>query len=214
MNIKHRILLIVMLASPFPALADAFSEAMMLLENQQMQRLARQQTKPGVVIDAFRTDGCSGGMSEAWTFMAEISPEIAEIIGAKPPWENCCVAHDESYWRGESQNGFEKRKQADLALRACVRREGGLQSAEISRQLGLPQQEVVELFNNTADLMYQAVRLGGGPCTGLPWAVASCATTGGAAWSTHTSTPAYFSCSTARRASGCVFTKSIISGRS
>ncbi|MDH3386440.1 MAG: hypothetical protein OEN02_00930 [Gammaproteobacteria bacterium] len=160
---------VTMLASASHAQADVLGDAMMLLENQQMQRLAQQQNRPGVVIGAFRSDGCSGGLSEAWTFVAGISPEFARIIGSKPPWEYCCVAHDESYWRGESDNGFEKRQQADADLRACVRRAGEEQSADIAKRLGLLRQDVLDLIYTTADLMYQAVRLGGGPCTGLPW---------------------------------------------
>ena len=35
--------------------------------------------------------------------------------------------------------------------------------------LGLPKQDIVELIDLTGELMYRAVRLGGAPCTGLPW---------------------------------------------
>lgn len=169
MNIRPEIALVALLVSTGQAQADVLGDAMRSLEDQQMQRLAQQQNRPGVEIDAFNSDGCSGGMSGAWTFVAKISPEFARVIGSEPPWEYCCLAHDESYWRGESDKGFEKRRQADMDLRACVRHAGEQQSDEIARRLGLAQQDVVDLVYTTADLMYQAVRLGGGPCTGLPW---------------------------------------------
>ena len=149
--------------------ADPLDEALEALEHQQMRWLNEQQNKPGVVIDKFNTDGCSGGMSEAWTYVAEISPDFANRVGEHPPWEYCCVAHDRHYWRGESINGYEKRRQADEELRQCVRRSARNQSEKLSIPLGLSPQEVIETINLTADLMYTAVRLGGGPCTGLPW---------------------------------------------
>jgi hypothetical protein len=126
---------------------DAISES---LERDQMKRLAAQQRRPGIHISAFRSDGCSGGMSQSWSMLAESLPLFADYAGKKPPWEHCCVAHDRDYWRGETRNGFEQRQQSDARLRACVLETGDQSGAEIA-------------------LMYQAVRLGGGPCTGLPW---------------------------------------------
>lgn len=147
-------------------LLDAVAEA---LEREQMQRLATQQRRPGIVIAAFRSDGCSGGMSQAWGYLAENLPIFADRAGSQPPWEHCCVEHDRHYWIGETVNGFEQRKRADTELRACVRGVGERESAEIAQTLGISQREVTESINFTADLMYQAVRLGGGPCSGLPW---------------------------------------------
>ena len=157
------------LASPMHLSADPLDEAVAALERQQMQWLTEQQNKPGVVIDEFRTDGCSGGMSDTWTYVAEVYPEFAERVGKQPPWEYCCVAHDKHYWRGESIDGYEKRRRADEELRQCVRDSARNQSDQLAISLGLSSQEVIEMINLTADLMYTAVRLGGGPCTGLPW---------------------------------------------
>lgn len=160
---------LLVLLAPAYAQTDPFEQAMALLENQQMRLLAEQQSKPGVVIDPFHSDGCSGGMTKAWKELARSSPGFAGVAGNNPPWEFCCVEHDSKYWRGASENGYEKRKQADRELRACVIQSAIDQGDEWAKNLGLSKQEVIEITNITADLMYQAVRLGGAPCTGLPW---------------------------------------------
>jgi len=145
---------------------DAVAES---LEREQMTRLAAQQNRHGINITAFRSDGCSGGMSQSWGFLADTLPLFADYAGNEPPWEHCCVAHDRDYWRGETQSGFKEREQSDAQLRACVNATGEQRGAEIAQTLSLSQQEVVEIINLTSELMYQAVRLGGGPCTGLSW---------------------------------------------
>jgi hypothetical protein len=145
---------------------DSITES---LERGQMARLAAQQKRPGIHITAFRSDGCSGGMSQSWGALADTLPLFANYAGSEPPWEHCCTAHDRDYWRGETKNGFEAREQSDARLRACVNETGEQSGAEIAERLGLPQQEVVDMINLTSELMYQAVRLGGGPCSGLPW---------------------------------------------
>ena len=152
-------------------LADAnpLDEAARLVEEAAMERLHAQQTRPGVTIDSFHSDGCSGGLSDSWKTLARIWPEWARSIGKTPPWESCCVTHDRAYWRGESIDGFERRLQADLDLRLCVEQSGDEQSADIARRLGINEADVVEVFYLTADLMFHAVRIGGGPCTGLVW---------------------------------------------
>ena len=131
------------------------------LEGEQMERLAAQQNRSGITIDAFNSDGCSGGMSSAWSYLADTLPEFTRYAGDKPPWEHCCVAHDRDYWRGESDNGFRKREQADAKLRQCVQLTGREQSDEISTVLQLPKQDVFELIELTGELMYQAVRRNG-----------------------------------------------------
>lgn len=163
------IMMFALFAWPIHLLADPLDEAIKILERQQMRWLNQQQTKSGVVIDKFKTDGCSGGMSTVWTYTAQLSPDFAARLGEHPPWENCCVAHDRHYWRGESVNGYEKRLQADEELRQCVRQSAIDQSEPLAKSLGLSTQEVKETINLTADLMFTAVRAGGGPCTGLPW---------------------------------------------
>ncbi len=145
---------------------DAIAES---LEREQMARLAAQQKRPGIHITVFRSDGCSGGMSQSWSVLADTLPLFADYAGSEPPWEHCCVAHDRDYWQGETQNGFEKRERSDARLRACVRETGEQRGADIAETLSLPQTEIVDMINLTGKFMYQAVRLGGGPCTGLSW---------------------------------------------
>ncbi|MEM7564913.1 MAG: hypothetical protein AAF353_17975 [Pseudomonadota bacterium] len=153
-----------------PALnANPLNQATRLLENISMQRLHQQQSQPGVIIEPFKSDGCSGGLSESWKTLASLWPEFANAIGDEPPWEYCCTAHDRDYWRGESIEGFDKRLASDTKLRQCVIQSGDDQGASIANRLGLSLSEVKEVFNLTAELMFHAVRIGGGPCTGLAW---------------------------------------------
>jgi len=165
----HLKLLFPLLLCAMAARANPLDEAMRLLEQANMERLHAVQVRPGVTIDAFHSDGCSGGMSDGWKTLARIWPELAGAVGGTPPWESCCTAHDRDYWRGESVDGFEKRLQADLGLRQCVEQSGTEHGAEIAGRLGIPPAEIVEVFRLTAELMFQAVRIGGGPCTGLAW---------------------------------------------
>jgi hypothetical protein len=165
------LILLVLPSLLFPAQSEAnpLDEATRLFEQANLKRLHAQQSRPGVSIDTFASDGCSGGLSKNWKILAAFWPELAHAIGAEPPWEQCCVAHDRDYWRGESINGFDKRLQADVELRQCVEQSGQEKSAAIAQRLGISQAEVVEVFNLTAELMFHAVRIGGGPCTGLDW---------------------------------------------
>ncbi|PID36817.1 MAG: hypothetical protein CR993_03240 [Rhodobacterales bacterium] len=107
----------------------------------------------------FTTDGCSGGMSTVWRGLAEALPDLATGIGTHPPWEGCCVTHDQAYHDAAgattAKASFAARLRADRALRDCV----------AAWETGLPPSGQQAL----ADAMYHAVRSGGGPCTGLPW---------------------------------------------
>lgn len=149
--------------------AGPLDEAARLIEETNMERLHAQQTRPGVSIDEFHSDGCSGGLSDSWKTLARVWPELSHAIGEQPPWEACCIDHDRAYWRGESIDGFEKRLQADSRLHQCVEQSGEQQAEQIARRLGVPRAEIDEIIRLTAELMFQAVRLGGGPCTGLDW---------------------------------------------
>ncbi len=168
---KFAILFMIILGTSWPgwSAANVAEEFAAILEREQMTWLQQQQMKPGVSIKAFKTDGCSGGMSATWAYLAELSPEFARRLGERPPWEHCCVAHDRHYWRGETVYGFEKRLQSDEALRQCVLETGREEADNLAYQLGMSKAETLEMINLTAELMYTAVRIGGGPCTGLPW---------------------------------------------
>ena len=104
-------LLLCVLICPTLAGANPLDEAARLVEEINMQRLHEQQTRPGITIDPYQPDGCSGGLSDSWKTLADTWPELAGSIGETPPWEHCCNAHDLDYWRGESVDGFDRRLQ-------------------------------------------------------------------------------------------------------
>jgi hypothetical protein len=138
------------------------------IEGWRYDLLAQVQTNPAMQV-AFTTDGCSGGQSEAWQFLSAQIPSLARRYGERPPWEACCIEHDKTYWDGPADNGFDLRKQADLELRQCIIDSGRQQAADWDDRLLLNRQQVAQAFQLAADIMYRAVRLGGIPCTVLPW---------------------------------------------
>ncbi len=133
-------------------------------------RLRQLQTVQAVSeITAFASDGCSGGQSTGWELLAQTLPGFTSHFGDRPPWEACCVNHDKAYWRGSVADGYAKRKLADDELRQCVVATGVEFTPQISSRYALAQEKVQQAFSLAADLMYQAVRLGGQPCSLLPW---------------------------------------------
>ncbi|QIE43283.1 hypothetical protein G5B39_14235 (plasmid) [Rhodobacteraceae bacterium SC52] len=120
-----------------------------------------------VVADAggtpvpFTTDGCSGGLSAGWALLSDVVPGFSQTYDAEPPWESCCVTHDRAYHAVEGAQDIEQsyaaRLTADLALHTCVATTGAADDPT-----PLP-------YDQLADAMFNAVRLGGGPCSGLPW---------------------------------------------
>ena len=120
-------------------------------------------------IKAFSTDGCSGFQSRNWAALADSLPGFERQFGDKPPWESCCVAHDKIYWRGETLDGYNERKQADQALKQCIIDIGAQQAPSLALKFSLSQEQVRQAFSLSAELMYQAVRLGGQACSLLPW---------------------------------------------
>ena len=64
---------------------------------------------------------------------------------------------------------FKLRRDADLALRACVIQTGSDLSDEMRRHYDLTDTELLALYETIGDLMYRAVRLGGIPCTEASW---------------------------------------------
>jgi len=120
-------------------------------------------------LEAFTSDGCSGNLSANWGLLADGLPGFADEFGEKPPWENCCIAHDKHYWRGDALDGYNLRLQADDELRQCVVATGERLAPQLGREHALTPQQVGEAFEIIAGLMYRAVRLGGQPCSLLPW---------------------------------------------
>ncbi len=129
--------------------------------------LAAARAASGDALSPFATDGCSGGLSAVWSFAATRFPAFAAMQGDAPPWQACCVAHDRLYHAAggdpDPDAGFDARLAADAALRACVRDTLGDSAFGLAPDLARPAAAAA------AQAMFIAVRLGGGPCTGLPW---------------------------------------------
>ncbi|MBO9472111.1 hypothetical protein J7413_01030 [Shimia sp. R10_1] len=124
-------------------------------------------------LQPFTTDGCSGGMSAAWEALAEQSPWFYEVFETRAPWHHCCVIHDRAYHLGGDdpapEAGYWARVTADEALRACVQEVGRTQSDALAAQYGRDAEEVAAIITFVGQRMYEAVRLGGWPCSGLTW---------------------------------------------
>jgi hypothetical protein len=122
---------------------------------------------------AFVTDGCSGGLSLAWKSIAHLFPGFADLHQTAPPWEGCCVTHDRAYHvAGEAttaENSYHQRLAADTALQQCVIEIGKQRTPALVEQYPLSAADVAQVYRYIAQSMFDAVRLGGGPCSGLPW---------------------------------------------
>lgn len=144
------------------------------LEMGRHEQLLARKTDPQSVLAKFTTDGCSGGLSVGWEYLAGKVEQFQTMHGTEPAWEACCITHDRAYHTGGSQEAtaktsFEARKEADLALHVCVLETGVKRSPELSAEYNISAREVELLYGAIADLMYRSVRIGGMPCTGLPW---------------------------------------------
>ncbi len=169
MMLKSMGLLMNILLVTGAAMADPLTEAMIEVERMQMQWLAHEQAHASDGIQVFTSDGCSGGLSDAWQYMATLMPAFNKRFGHQPPWQACCVAHDKLYWQGITEQGYEKRLQADAELKACVEQTGQQVSEALVKSSGHSREEIKVLFSLSAQMMFQAVRAGGKPCSLLPW---------------------------------------------
>ena len=99
-----------------------------------------------ILFPIFSLLGCQGTNSvEAPLELADFTSDGCSLFingtFEKPElWKECCFIHDKAYWRGGTE---EERKQADLSFKACV-----------EKKTGDP---------ILANLMYEAVRVGGEP---------------------------------------------------
>ena len=167
---RRTLLACLLFASARSALGDDTLERLgEPVERQLMARLAQVQQLPDSRLAPFTTDGCSGGLSVGWEHMAKEFPQIGSRVGNQTPWEDCCVTHDRAYWQGRGTHGFEARRAADRALRQCVIDSGHRQGPAFAAKLGVPEKSIEHAFDVAADLMYAAVRVGGIPCSTLPW---------------------------------------------
>ncbi|MEL7011900.1 MAG: hypothetical protein AAFO72_01335 [Pseudomonadota bacterium] len=124
-------------------------------------------------LAAFETDGCSGGMSAGWSLVSAEMPELAGTPDGDLPWTQCCVDHDKIYHVAggatDADASYEARLAADDALRLCVIAIGEERKDATMERFGLSEAQVVLAYTIVARSMYNAVRVGGGPCSFLPW---------------------------------------------
>jgi len=144
------------------------------LEIKRHKQLAAIKILPANTLSQFTTDGCSGGLSVGWEYMAGKISDIQTSLGKRPPWESCCISHDRKYHTGgprqtTPEKSFQARRKADLALRSCVLKTGHDKAPELSKEYDIPTGKIEIIYTGIANLMYRAVRIGGMPCTGLPW---------------------------------------------
>lgn len=167
-----KVILATLLVAGFinPSHADDFlDKANRWKEEKLLDRLSAIQSNPENIIKNFKTDGCSGGLSYAWSWMADTFPGFELNYNKEPPWQHCCIDHDMLYWQGETKDGFSLRKQADKKLKQCVVESGKLKAAELAPESENKQFIIEKGFEKVALQMYIAVRLGGAPCTLFPW---------------------------------------------
>lgn len=158
-------------AAPTDPLLDAVERQLEL--DRHARLLARQQAADSRLAP-FSTDGCSGGLSLGWERVGGWLAPFRQLHGARPPWEPCCIAHDRHYHaaappEASAEASFAARRAADLELRACVLATGAARAPALSALWGVSEARVATLYTAIADAMYRAVRVGGAPCTPLPW---------------------------------------------
>jgi hypothetical protein len=144
------------------------------LEMRRHEHLVARKTHPDSELAEFTTDGCSGGLSVGWEYLAGNIKRFHSMHGTRPAWEPCCIIHDQAYHTAgpsdaTADESFEARKKSDLALKTCVLETGKKRTPKLSAEYDVSAREVEILYAAIANLMYQAVRIGGMPCTGLPW---------------------------------------------
>ena len=91
-----------------------------------------------------------------------------------PPWERCCLAHDQRYHAGPPRNGDARtsvslRKSADEEARQCIIGTAATREQALATAYRISRREVAQIYRAIADTTYSAVRAGGAPCTGLDW---------------------------------------------
>jgi hypothetical protein len=144
------------------------------LEMKRHDQLVMLKNDPKSTLAEFTTDGCSGGLSVGWEYLAGKIQHFHAMHGTRPAWESCCVTHDRAYHTGgprqtTAAESFAARREADLALKTCVLETGMKRIPELSAEYTISAREVETLYRAIAALMYRSVRIGGMPCTGLPW---------------------------------------------
>lgn len=144
-----------------------------MLELPAHRALIRLIKKPATTLDAFETDGCSGGLSQVWQLVADQIPDFKAAHQSEPPWEQCCVVHDRVYHNAggatDASASFAARLTADRALEACVEDTGTARRDMLAIRYEVTPDQVDAAYRTIAGAMLLAVRFGGAPCSGLPW---------------------------------------------
>lgn len=163
-----------LVAEPDNEAESRLDELEWTLELGRHEKLVSQKQQSGSSLSPFTTDGCSGGLSVGWRQLSEVIDQVKQNHGESPPWESCCITHDLAYYEAGSREitaamSFEARLNADRQLQACVVETGKQRAGVLSLQYKLTIEDVEQIYRVIADLMYRAVRIGGVPCSGLPW---------------------------------------------
>lgn len=149
------------------------AEARRALELKAHHTLMRSIAEPGSGLAPFASDGCSGGLSAAWRSLSDRFPRFAQAHRDTPPWEPCCVTHDRAYHRADgaraAQESYDLRLAADEAFRTCVYETRRGREALLAGRYGLTPHQIETAYAVLSDAMFDAVRIGGLPCSGLPW---------------------------------------------
>lgn len=151
--------------------ADTLEYSLEMMGHNSLQSI---KADPSSHLQEFSTDGCSGGLSVGWQYLAANIKNFDTAHGSQPAWESCCVEHDRSYHSAggktaSAQESFEARRQADLNLKACVLETGRSRRSELSSHYAISVQDLDKIYEAIANTMYAAVRVGGIPCTPLSW---------------------------------------------
>ena len=166
-----RALVLCLLTAPAAAQDNALQRTLELPAHRLLMGVV---TAPGVEPAPFVSDGCSGGLSSSWRAVADLVPGFAEAHQAAPPWEACCLAHDRAYHDAGGartpEASYDARLDVDSTLRACVIATGETRLDDLATRYGGTETQVRRAYAAIAEAMFGAVRLGGGPCSGLPWA--------------------------------------------
>lgn len=144
------------------------------LEMGRHDKLLLVKSNPDATLTHFTSDGCSGGLSVGWEYLAARIPDFEKTHGSEPAWQSCCEAHDLLYHAGGSRTdsaevSFEARRKADLELKICVLETVNKRSSELTQKYHISETELKQIYMGIANMMYGAVRIGGIPCTDLPW---------------------------------------------
>lgn len=164
------LLVLLTFASPVAAQGSSWQRTLELPAHRALQSVM---SAPEAALEPFASDGCSGGMSWSWRLVSDLFPGFEAAQGDRPPWEDCCVVHDRAYHDAggarSAEESFAARLAADTELRSCVIDQGESNITRLAAQYDVPEDRVRQAYAMIGDAMYNAVRLGGGPCTALPW---------------------------------------------